>query len=377
MKASHVYIHIPYCRKKCSYCNFFSAMNAKEMPNMAGYIMDELDLRKMDLSPNLRTIYFGGGTPSLLPASDIEKIISKLASISQIDHSTEITIEINPEDASIKKINDWKRSGINRFSVGIQSLNNDLLHVLGRNHDATEGVTAVKLLQHAGIENISVDFIFGLPQENLKDLMKNLQFVTDFSIPPLSAYSLTIEEKTLLQNKIRKGIFASPDEEQNAHFYELIMNWAAVNKYNHYEISNFAKPGFESMHNKSYWNGSEYMGLGPGAHSYGDGIRSWNVESIDRYKNGIISHARDFGFEQLSLTQKLNESIINKTRTALGIDLLIFENEFGSDETRALLYRAAKCEQLGLIVIGNQSIVLTREGRLMADFVSVELMKED
>lgn len=373
--ANHIYIHIPYCRRKCIYCNFFSVMNASGIGEMADLIVGEAGLRKESISPEISSVYFGGGTPSLLPARDIDKILQAVSGYGNITAKTEITLEINPEDAGAEKIRDWVSAGINRYSIGLQSLNNKLLASLGRTHDAGAGTSAVKLLQKAGIENISVDFIFGLPEENENDLLKNLRFVSENKIPHLSAYSLTVEEKTVLQQAIKKGRILPPDEEQNARFYEIIMNWAVQNDFHHYEISNFARWGFESRHNSAYWSGKEYVGFGPGAHSYLDGTRSWNVESILKYKEGILNGTRDFGFEVLTETEKINEYIINRIRTSEGINLDLFRQAFGNEEFQSLLQRSGKVTSESLVVVSANTIVLSRQGRLMADHVCVELMK--
>lgn len=373
--ANHIYIHIPYCRRKCVYCNFFSAINSNGIGDIADLIISEAIQRKTEIGPDIKSVYFGGGTPSLLPAKDIAKIMQALSLMGNISRETEITLEINPEDVGSEKIQRWKAAGINRYSIGLQSLNDRLLNILGRTHDAGTGAAAVRLLQKAGIENISVDFIFGLPEENENDLLKNLRFVSEAGISHLSAYSLTVEEKTALQLSIKKGRTLPPDEEQNARFYEIIMDWALKNDYHHYEISNFSKRGFESCHNSAYWSGSEYIGLGPGAHSYLGEIRSWNIESIAKYKTGILTGTRNFGYEVLTETQKINECIINQIRTSKGINLYFFEKQFGNTELQLLLKRAVKVVSECLIVIGGNAIVLTRQGRLLADHVCVELMK--
>ncbi|MGB4204370.1 MAG: radical SAM family heme chaperone HemW [Bacteroidales bacterium] len=371
---SGIYIHIPFCQSKCDYCNFFSLATTRHRDKIAKVISMEARQRKMYLGDSvIKTIYFGGGTPSLLPVGDIELIMNELSLIFPIDSDAEVTLEANPNDLTEDKLTALKKAGINRLSIGVQSFLNDDLVFLNRTHDAAQSERSIELALKAGFGNISIDLIFGLPDQDRKALTTNLETFHRYGIPHLSAYALTVEHGTALAWKIQKNRKKPVSEDIQADHFLLLMDWMEKKGYLQYEISNFCLPGFESKHNSSYWNNEKYLGLGPSAHSY-DGIsRQWNIASLSRYLEAVNTGQTAFEREILTPEQHREEYLMTKIRTDQGIDLGIYEERFGSEEHKKLLEAAENFIQKGWLISGEGNLYLSRRGKLFTDHITASL----
>lgn len=372
-----IYIHIPFCSSKCHYCDFFSVASVRQMDEMVNAIASELKLRASYLkAEEIQTIYFGGGTPSLLSEMQLQMLFDVLYSYYRINPDAEITLESNPDDLSENKIEILKQSQVNRLSIGIQSFFEEDLHFLGRRHSAGQTYKVLEQLQKIGFNNLSIDFIFGMQSLSDKNLLFNLQTAANFRIPHISAYSLTVEEKTALYQFIQKGKIADVDEEKVIRQFLLCSDFLQNAGYDHYEISNFALSGNYSKHNSAYWKGGHYLGAGPSAHSFNGHSRQWNVSSIQKYILKVKGGEDFFEKEELSESELCNEYIFTALRTMWGIDLNLIQNRFGKKITDHLLSGSASIEKRGLIKVESDKIILTREGKLFTDSISTDLMIE-
>lgn len=336
-------------------------------------LLSEMDLRKDYLKDGpIETIYFGGGTPSLLPSTDYEALIGKIYSTCKISHDAEITLETNPDDISGEKLKDWKNVGINRLSIGIQSFFEEDLKWMNRAHNAEQ---AMHSLQSAVKEfnNITVDLIYGTPLLTNEKWKKNIDRVVAEGVVHLSCYALTVEPKTPLYKLIKEQKTSDVDPDKQSEQFLLLMQWMDEAGYDHYEISNFAKPGFKSKHNSAYWRGKKYLGIGPSAHSFDGASRQWNVSNnniyIDSIKKGVIPHEK----ETLSPTQQLNEYIMTSLRTMEGIDL----NRIEDGISHQLRSASEKFIEREFMVEEKGFLKLTREGKLLADGIAAELFFEE
>ena len=368
-----IYIHIPFCKQKCHYCNFFSVASLKYKTEFIDALKKEIFIQKDYLqNEEVSTIYFGGGTPSMLSQDEIESIFQELNKYHKISTDAEITLEANPDDLNSKKINELSTSSINRLSIGVQSFLDDDLKFLNRIHHSKQALRAIKQSQDAGFKNISIDLIYGIPTLTIEKWQKNLDQFFDLSIPHLSAYSLTVEPKTALDILIRKKKTPPVNEAQSIlHFEELIKQTEAHN-FIHYEISNFSKEGFFSKHNSLYWLGGNYLGLGPSAHSYNGVSRQWNVAQISKYILGTNSKLV-FEKEILNKSQQFNEYVMTSLRTSWGCNLEQVTVLFGKTYSDHLIRSSAKyiieqkLEQRGAV------LYLTRQGKLYADGIAADL----
>ena len=319
----------------------------------------------------ISTIYFGGGTPSLLPTSDIKSILDKIHEYHSVKSDAEITLEANPEDLSIAKLKELKAIGVNRLSLGTQSFINSELKWMNRMHSAEQATEAIKNAQNLGFNNISIDLIFGLPDQTMKDWEFNLNTALKLNVQHISSYGLTIEEKTVLGNLVSKGLEKQPDDALSSEFFKMNMNVLPANGFEHYEISNFAKEGFISKHNSSYWRGIPYLGLGPSAHSFNGKTRQWNVRSNAAYISRVSDRKSFFELEELTETDQLNEQIMIGLRTKWGIEKAKME---------AIKSGAWEQLQLGLSNVetshfncSEDSLLLSEKGKLVADRLASEL----
>ena len=316
-----IYIHIPFCKQACYYCDFHFSTSLKNKDALIEAILLEIIQRKKDWKDeSFDTIYFGGGTPSIVNADDIDKIIKALYKHYNINEKPEISLEANPDDVTEQKIKKWKASGVNRMSVGIQSFHQEDLIKLHRSHTANQAVDAVKRIQDHGIDNITIDLIYGIPGLTDEKLQYNLQQVFDFDIPHVSAYALTVEPKTVLAHQIEKNIFPKVSDSQASHQFKLLRNSLKQAGFLHYEVSNFSKPDCISQHNSSYWKNKPYIGLGPAAHSYNKTSRRWNINNNALYIKRINEDTY-YEIEQLSQKDRYNEMIMTGLRTMWGVDL--------------------------------------------------------
>ena len=364
-----IYIHIPFCRQACHYCNFHFTTSLKRKNELIAALLKEIELGKGYLpGETVETIYFGGGTPSLLQIEDLGLQIDKMKESFILPANAEITIETNPDDITEEKLQGWKSIGINRLSIGIQSFFEEDLQWMNRAHSAQQATDNLKLATR-NFNNITVDLIYGTPLLTNEKWKRNVDLAIAAGIPHLSCYALTVEPKTPLYKMIKENQAADVNPDKQSAQFLLLMQWMEEAGYEHYEISNFAKPGYRSRHNSSYWQGKNYLGIGPSAHSFNGTSRQWNVSNnsiyIESINKGIIPCQKEI----LSPTQKLNEYIMTSLRTIEGLDLVHVE------ERAAFELRVAgkKHVERGSVIIENDFLKLTREGKLLADGIAADL----
>lgn len=371
-----IYIHIPFCKKACHYCNFHFSTTGKNMPAMVQAIVQEAEIRRDYITENISTIYIGGGTPSLLQVEDLRLQIEAMRTLFTVDEDAEITLETNPDDIIAEKIAAWKAIGINRLSIGIQSFVEDDLKWMNRAHNAIQALQSIHLAQQAGFNNITIDLIYGTPTLTDEQWQQNVQTAIALNIPHLSCYALTVEPKTALDKMIAARTMANVDpEKQSRHFLQL-MQWLKEAGYEHYEISNFAKPGMRSRHNSSYWQGKHYIGLGPSAHSFNGTSRQWNVANNALYLKAIEAGEVPFEIEHLTPTEQLNEYIMTSLRTMEGLSLTHIQQHWGDGHTHHLKEESATFIAEGKMIFSNNRLILTNEGRLFADGIAASLFRD-
>jgi oxygen-independent coproporphyrinogen-3 oxidase len=369
-----VYIHIPFCKKACHYCDFHFSTSLQNKEILVDALCKEIEIRKDYLeNKNLSTIYFGGGTPSLLSSAELNKIINKIKEHFIITPEAEITLEANPDDLSAEKINKLTGVGINRLSIGIQSFFDEDLEGMNRSHTAKQAIQAVENAKTGGINNISIDLIYGLPNLTKEKWAANLEQAFKLDVPHISAYCLTIEEKTAFDNFLRKGKITLPKEPETIAQFELLMSEATKHGYVHYEISNFCKEGMESKHNSSYWKNEYYLGIGPSAHSYNGVSRQFNVKNNALYTKGIDAGTPDFEIETLTEENKFNEYIMTRLRTILGINPAFISKEFGEEALNTFLSDVEPYVSSGHLQWKQDSLILTQTGKLLADKIASDL----
>lgn len=372
---SGIYIHIPYCKQACHYCDFHFSTNLKTKSELIEAMLKEISLQSKYLeSDQISTIYFGGGTPSLLSDHELAAIKESLYQHFSIVDDPEITLEANPDDLDEAKLASLKSLGINRLSVGIQSFDDDLLGYFNRAHNSVMARKCIAEAKSVGFDNISVDLIFGAPNQRIDDLRSDLDKMIDLDVPHVSIYGLTIEEDTVFgkweaQNKLNP----LPDEKAAEHL-ELIMDTLRTAGYVQYEISNFCLPGFESQHNSSYWHGKKYLGIGPGAHSYNGHSRQYNVASNIRYINHLKQGELPMTLEQLSREDQINEFILTQLRLLKGIDLSKLKRDYGFDLIEIKSSEIIEFYELKMIETEGNYLRLTLNGKLLADFVTEKLI---
>ncbi|MBP1663894.1 MAG: oxygen-independent coproporphyrinogen oxidase [Bacteroidetes bacterium] len=370
-----IYIHIPYCKTKCSYCDFFSGTNFGQQSELLDTMKAEIILQKDYLGgAAVSTIYFGGGTPSTLSVSQIQEIMNSVRENFRIEEGCEITLEANPEDLNLTYLEELKKSGINRLSMGIQSFDNEQLKFIRRRHTAETAVDAVKDAQTAGFDNISIDLIYGLPNQSLQSWKCQIDKALTLNVQHISAYGLTYEMGTLLWKQLQKGEVIQVDDETMNAMYAYLAEACTGNGFEQYEISNFAVPGYRSRHNSAYWKQQPYLGIGPSAHSYNMESRQWNVSSISKYCNLIVTGKCWYEKELLSEQDKYNDFVMVSLRTVEGIDLKKAKAIFGKKRTEYCLKSAEKYIEKKLLYINNESLRLTHAGILISDQIITELI---
>ena len=371
-----IYLHIPFCIQRCSYCNFFSVVSINLVNEVINAIIKELSIRKDYLKNEpVQTIYFGGGTPSLLTIQQIEKLLNTVYTNFPVEQNAEITFEANPDDLTKNYLFDLKKVGINRLSIGIQSFDDDKLKILNRRHNATQAHEAVREAQKAGFSNISIDLIYGLPFQSLDEWETDLDKAFSLSIQHLSAYGLTFEEKTLLSKQKEKKIIEPADEELMIKMYELLLEESSKKGFDAYEISNFSLPGFYSRHNSSYWNQTPYLGVGPSAHSYNGISRQWNVAAIQKYTEGILKNSSFYEQEILSLEDRYNEYVLLGLRTKNGINIDALEQNFGTELKDFCLENIKTFIDNEKAYRCGSFLRLNTKGKLISDTIIAQLMK--
>ena len=364
-----LYLHIPFCKSKCAYCNFFSVVSEKQRADFLEALKKEAVLRKDYLGgEEVRTVYFGGGTPSLLKPLEFFEILDVLNKNYHIVNNPEITLEANPDTVSKELLFEYNKLGINRLSIGIQSFFDDDLQYLSRKHDSQHALQVLEWAKEVGFQEVTLDLIYGIPTLTDKKWRKNLEifFATGFN--HLSAYALTVEEKTALGQRINKGVAAAVSEEDTVRQYEILCEMTENQGFEHYEISNFARPGHYSKHNTIYWKGEKYLGMGPSAHSYDGVSRQWNVASVKDYCDSY-----SFEREELTLDDRYNEYIMTSLRTMWGVDLEYIRCVFGKEYAEKFKNKINRYINDGKIYQKDNKFILKDNGMLFADGIASEL----
>ncbi|MCQ2308547.1 MAG: radical SAM family heme chaperone HemW [Bacteroidales bacterium] len=374
-----IYIHIPFCKSKCAYCNFFSVVTGKQHADFLDALRKEILIRKSYLNcEKINTIYFGGGTPSLLKPIEIQSVLDVLYKNFNISENAEITLEANPDTVSMELLKDFSTVGINRLSVGIQSFHDDDLQYLSRRHDSKHALQVLDWANMIGFQEVTMDLIYGIPTLTEEKWAENLDIFFSKGINHLSAYALTIEPKTALGQRISKGTAAPVDEDATIRHYEMLVERAEKEGFEHYEISNFAKPGHHSRHNRSYWTGEKYLGLGPSAHSFDGLSRQWNVASVTEYCkliNDFPNSLKMNWFEKEILTSddRYNEYVMTSLRTCWGCDIENIKENFGEKYLKHFEENIVPYLNDGRLVKHGGNYVLTENGMLFADGIAAEL----
>lgn len=369
-----IYIHIPFCKQACHYCDFHFSTTVKHKDAMIQALLHELELQKNYLQDeSIETIYFGGGTPSFIEKQDIDNILKKIYNQFDIAPDIEITLEANPDDLNADKLKSYHNIGINRLSIGIQSFIDRDLQWMNRAHKASEAIDSIKRAQDIGIENISIDLIYGLPGLSDKEWKENISTAFELEIKHISSYALTVESGTALGNWVSKGKIKAPSDDQAAEQFEILMEEMNSNNFLHYEISNFCKEGFHSRHNSSYWEGKKYLGIGPSAHSFNKTTRQWNIANNHQYIDNIFRDTVPAKIETLNIRDRFNEYIMISLRTSKGINLRTIENEFNSELLEYLNSNIQSFIENNLIVLENNFYKTTQKGKLMADKIASDL----
>ena len=368
-----IYIHIPFCKSKCYYCDFYSVTKANGMDGFTGLLFKELDLRREYLADkNVDTLYFGGGTPTLLRPSDLKIVIDRLKDDYRIGRDAEITIEANPDDLDQEQLREYLGMGINRISIGTQSFFDEHLRLMNRRHDAAQAVRAVEMAAECGFENISIDLIYGIPGMTAGQWEHNLRVAAALPVCHLSAYHLTIEPGTPFGKMKKSGLFSEIPDEQSVQQYRMLLSAMSASGFDQYEISNFARHGLVSRHNTKYWTGDSYLGLGPSAHSYDGNNRHWNPSSLKKYTEQILDGKLPQG-ENIDPVMHQNEYVMTRLRTAAGITSQDFITRFGESAWTGLYHQAAKHLATGDLIFENGGLRFDREAWFHSDGILSDL----
>ncbi|MCK9160366.1 MAG: radical SAM family heme chaperone HemW [Bacteroidaceae bacterium] len=373
-----IYLHIPFCKTRCIYCNFYSTTRDELITQYIQALCLELKLRNNYLNgAPIETIYIGGGTPSQLSEKDFQLIFETLQTYYDIDKCKEITLEANPDDLSTTYLSMLKRFPFNRISMGIQTFDDFSLKMLNRRHNALEAIEAVKNCRAAGFKNISIDLIYGLPGENIEKWENDLNQAIALQPEHISAYLLTYEKATPIYNMLQKHQISEVDEETSVQLFSLLIDKLQAAGYVHYEISNFCLPGYHSRHNSSYWESIPYLGCGPSAHSFNGNSREWNISSLDLYIKGIEEGHREYEKEQLNLNTRYNEYIITSLRTMKGISLKALKEEYGNILWQYCLKMATPHLKNKKMIIQKDYLHLTRTGIFISNGIISDLLWVD
>lgn len=370
-----IYIHIPFCRQKCHYCDFYKTVNVGFIKQFILFLRKEIELQKIYLQgESVETIYFGGGTPSVLKQQELVYILSVLKSEFQVESNAEITLEANPDDLNLTYLESLFQAGINRLSIGIQSFQNQHLKKMNRRHNVKQAILSVENAIKAGFSNISVDLIYGLPELSLKQWKQNLQEVFKLPVQHLSAYHLTYHRGTPFYSWLKNGTLKEPSEEESIEQYNELINESWFAGFEQYEISNFAKDKLYSKHNTSYWTGKKYLGLGPSAHSFNGISRQWNVAGIEDYMKALKTDSPFYKKENLNEKDKFNEFILTNLRTKWGVSLSFIEENFGVEKSTYFLESIQKYLNTGKINEQNGNFTLSNKGVFVSDDILSDLM---
>ncbi len=371
-----IYVHIPFCKKACHYCDFHFTTTQYYRDEIIQQLANEIEQRKNYLTERtLNTIYFGGGTPSILSEEELSLLMNSIHKIFSVAENAEITLEANPDDLSMEKLLMLKKIGINRLSIGIQSFRDPDLKWMNRAHNAEQAKQAVTNAANACFNNISIDLIYGIPTSTLSDWKKNLALAVTLPIQHLSCYCLTVEDNTALHHFIKKGKVSEKKDEVSSEEFLMAHEFLSANNFEHYEISNYGLKNFHSRHNSSYWENKPYLGIGSSAHSYNGISRQWNVANNIQYLNSMKEGKLLFEQEELSVEQKFNEYLMTRLRTSKGISLEYIETVFGKNYADELQLKISAYEFPKHFEILNKNLHLTIEGMLKLNSIVIEWMK--
>jgi oxygen-independent coproporphyrinogen III oxidase len=370
-----IYLHIPFCKKICSYCDFYKVIPREGHDSFIDALIKEAEDRKDYLEgETVSTIYFGGGTPSVLSVAETGRILGSIAALFTIDNNPEITFEINPDDVDLAYLQELKKLNINRISIGVQSWRDKDLKFLGRRHDAAQAEKALRDTFDAGFENVTIDLIYGIPGLSSQEWSANLDKTFAFPIKHLSAYHLTVEPGTAFGKMKEKGKFEEVEEEESASQFNILIERAEKAGFIHYEISNFGREGYFSQHNTNYWKQVSYLGLGPSAHSFNNYSRQWNIKNVTAWINAVNNNKPFSEGEELTLRTRFNEYIMTSLRTMWGIDLDFVESAFDKEGYDYIVNLAGKYKGYGLMKQENKNLVLTNQGKMISDNIISEFM---
>jgi oxygen-independent coproporphyrinogen III oxidase len=373
-----LYIHIPFCKQACYYCDFFFSTNQGQRLEIVRAIAAEIAIQKDYLGGEiLETIYFGGGTPSILSSAELNEILEAVHRNFSVAGCPEVTLEANPDDLTKEKLRSLYVAGINRLSVGIQSFDDTVLKSLNRAHDNLMARGCIEDARKAGFENISIDLIYAIPQRSEEDWEEDIFEAIKFSPQHISSYSLTIEEKTVFGKWAKQGKMQPVDDDFSARQLSMLIDILETANYEQYEVSNFSKPGFQSRHNSNYWKNEKYLGIGPSAHSYNGESRQYNISNNAMYLRSMQQQKTPFTLEVLTKQDKINEYLLTTLRTSWGADLKILREKFLFDPVRENSDYIQNLQLKGLITIKDDILILTRKGRFLADKIASDLFVID
>ena len=371
-----IYIHIPFCKQACNYCDFHFSTSLKMKSSFVAALLMEIELRKSVFeNQSIESIYLGGGTPSLLNASELTLIFEKLASSFSISPDAEITLEANPDDLTFEKIQELKTTPVNRLSIGIQSFRDADLKFMNRAHTSSEALSSINMCKEAGFTNLTIDLIYGTPGMDENAWLENLQIAFKLNIPHISSYALTVEEKTALHYQILANKTPELDEHQSALQFEMLMAEMKNNGYEQYEISNFCKPNSYSRHNSSYWKKDNYLGLGPSAHSFLGDKRLWNVSNNGKYIKSLEKGILPLQEECLTVRDRYNEYVMTSLRTKWGCSLQVIETDFSLEFANYFKEEIKSYVVQGYVNLEMEVYYLTESGKLLADRIASDLFK--
>jgi oxygen-independent coproporphyrinogen-3 oxidase len=365
-----IYLHIPFCKKACHYCNFHFSTQTADMQVFVDTLIQEIALQKSYIKEPIETIYFGGGTPSLLEEAQLKEILAAIDAHFEIADVIECTLEANPDDMHPSKIAAWKKIGINRLSIGIQSFQASALTWMNRAHTVEQSHAAIQMALDAGIDNLSIDLIYGTPSLSDQALMADLDWIAHYQIKHVSCYALTVEDKTALKKSIEKGQIENIDSEKQARHFEIVCARLKTMGLEHYEISNFAKPGFRSQHNSHYWSGETYLGLGPSAHSFNTISRQWNIANNALYIKSIAQGQLNFEIELLTEANRYNEYMMTSLRRIEGFDLDLIAAKFGNRYYEHSIAMINEMEPRNIFNQNGNQYSLKDEAKFLADGIA-------
>ncbi|MBT8257393.1 MAG: radical SAM family heme chaperone HemW [Bacteroidia bacterium] len=370
-----IYIHIPFCKQACHYCDFHFSTSLKKKEDMINAMVKELKLRQHEVAEEtIDSIYFGGGTPSLLSIDEIQLFIHEINQVFKLDDNAEVTLEANPDDLTKLYLKELSKSEVNRLSIGVQSFHDKDLRLMNRAHNSEMALDSLKeaLLL---FDNISIDLIYGIPGAGHEDWLENIKIALSFNIPHISCYALTVEPKTALASFVEKGIVPKPDDAEAEEQFFMLIEKLEEAGFVHYELSNFGKPGFFSRNNTAYWQGKPYLGIGPSAHSYNGFKRSWNIRNNSLYLKSIAEGIVPAETEELTKTDRFNELVMTGLRTIWGISLEQVEREFGMQFKDYLLIQAQEKIDQHLLYIDDGKIHVSKKGKFLSDGIASSLFK--